>query len=437
MGRKRSGKHLLSDIDKKAHYKRSSIKEMNKNITKTQRHIEYLKQEETQTYMQLAEIRLALLENPETKKQISLAEKKATDAITTRQNSEDTLDKSLDQNQSAQNDLEQKRTEYLASIEASYVALKDAEKHIEIELLDDAIHNAFTQDIEQLENTIIRVDNKVILARDDYQEKSIPYYNDELFMYLKKRHYGTSAYTIKLSLIRYLDDKVARLINYEAARRNYTLLHSIPGKLVQHKDLLNKKIESVKLDQKNYKKNYFEQKGISKLQQDYLKQQDSLDRIDQELEILENEHTDIIQRKMDLLNKSDDTENHTVTVLHNIYKSDKLSTLKQYAAMTATQDDDKLVKKLYELDKKISSKEILLSTYQQSLQQERKHLENIQSARKTYKKKRYDVRRTTFEDDDIFSALLTKFLGGLLSKRRFWHAVGDMVEDVIDEIDLD
>lgn len=436
MGRRRSGKHILGDIDKQAHKMRETISDLNQNIGKTQKHIEQLRQDEAEAYLMLAEVRMDLLNDPEMSAKISLAEKDARESLKARQKSRTTLDKSLKENQQQQDTLEQQRIDLASESEKLYVKVKEAEIKIEQALPDDPAYQKLLERIMELEDQIHRVDNKIVLAREDYQEKSKPYHADELFIYLKTKNYGTSSYSA-LPLIGVLDDWVAKIADYERARRDYAMLLSIPGKLTNHKNLLAQKIETLEGEIQDYKKQQFKKHGAFEVKQNYLEKQGEMDEIDTKLETLEQEHIEILQSKSGFGQQADEFYNESITTLKNIYQSKTLHNLRRYVAMTEARSDDDIVQKLFKIEEEMNDKEAMLSAYTKSLSSETHRLSELQKVRKTYKKNRYDVRRTTFEDGNMFNVLLSEFLMGVLSNRHFWRGVGHIISEVLDEIEFD
>lgn len=84
-------------------------------------------------------------------------------------------------------------------------------------------------------------ENKAAQAETDMVQKRLPYEADPLFMYLWRRKLGTPEYRAK-GLARYLDRKVARLIEFDGARRNYTVLIELPVRLREHAERLRAEI---------------------------------------------------------------------------------------------------------------------------------------------------------------------------------------------------
>lgn len=70
-------------------------------------------------------------------------------------------------------------------------------------------------------------------AEAELQAKRGPYEADPLFLYLWRKGYGTQAYE-GTGLTRRMDRRVARLIDFEAARANYHALTTLPGRLRAH-----------------------------------------------------------------------------------------------------------------------------------------------------------------------------------------------------------
>ena len=78
-----------------------------------------------------------------------------------------------------------------------------------------------------------RADLKTKQAHENRFSKGKPFESDTLFMYLWSRNYGRPDYQAN-NLVRFLDGKVARLINYHDARANYSVLLEIPVRLDAH-----------------------------------------------------------------------------------------------------------------------------------------------------------------------------------------------------------
>jgi hypothetical protein len=87
--------------------------------------------------------------------------------------------------------------------------------------------------VEAARKVAANADQKAALAEADLATKGRPYEDDPLFMYLWRKKHG-QAEDASGRLVRFVDRKIARLINYQDARANYAMLQEIPARLREH-----------------------------------------------------------------------------------------------------------------------------------------------------------------------------------------------------------
>jgi hypothetical protein len=102
-------------------------------------------------------------------------------------------------------------------------------------LASDPDYRELRDAAEAAERVAVHADEKATLAEAELAAKGEAYEADPLFAYLWRRGYGTAAYRA-WPLARWLDGRVARLIGYEGARRNYHTLQELPVRLREHAD---------------------------------------------------------------------------------------------------------------------------------------------------------------------------------------------------------
>ena len=433
---RRSGRDILSDIDHRIEDTRGRVQNLNRKISEANGKIESFRQEQAGSYLKLAELRVDLLDDTDVVGQLSRAEQEAKSFLDQRQKSRDALDKNLTENRSEQNALEQKRADLLEKIDLFAVKVKNAENKVLETLEQDPAYLDILSAIEKTENQIIRVENKIETAQEDYDTKVKPYHTDPLFIYLWDRGFGTSTYRAG-ALIRTLDQWVAHTADYEPARRNYAMLSGIPEKLETHKTHMEEKAKELETQQTTLEQTVFEKKGVTKLQEEYKTKRSALDEIDQKIEKLEESYKKILQDQDNFSDEKDNLYMRAVETLKTLYAGQSLHNLRRNAASTGTKEDDKIVRRLYWLDEEIDEIEDRITTYQKALRQEGWQLNEIQNVRKTFKHKRYDTRRTTFSDGNMFNILLGQFITGVLTNAHFWSAVGRLCLEVLDEFDVD
>lgn len=430
----RNGTEILSDIDRKAQKKRKYIEKLNDKIAQTQSDLEKLHEEESQTYRALAELRHDLIDDSSITLKLSKAEKTAHTALSARKITRKKNHDARNKNQQDQITLEDERAVLLEKTERFAKTLEEAENAVLKALEDTEAYRAMIKKHDDKNAQIDRISHKIIAAENDYEQKAQPYKNDLLFTYLWDCGYGTSAYKSG-KITRIIDQWVARICDYDDARPNYAMLSSIPKKLAQHQEHLEEKIMELDLVIAQKEQQALQESDAAILRQRYEEKRKNITDLDRKLETLENDYADLLKQT------HDDTNiqcANALNALKNIYKGKTLRTLRRDAAMTATRDDDALIQTLYNIDDKKEDMKNKLSAYRKSLKKETHDLKEIQNVRTTFKSKRYDNARTTFNDPSMFKILLGQFVTGILTNTHFWSAVGRLCVEIIDEVtDID
>ncbi len=78
-----------------------------------------------------------------------------------------------------------------------------------------------------------KVVRRLAAAEEDREAKRAPYEDDSLFGYLQRREYATPQYRGR-GITRFLDERVANLVGYAAAAKNFQMLLAIPQRLAEH-----------------------------------------------------------------------------------------------------------------------------------------------------------------------------------------------------------
>ncbi len=427
---------MLSDINSEAAKLRERIVRLNEKVSETNSEIEALHQEKATIYLNLAELRYDLLDNNTATGKLYKAEEEARSYLGQRQSTRQQLDKELEKNQSQQLSLEQKRKTVQDRIDNFATKIKNAEEKTLKALEKSPEYKAGQNQLEMTELQILRIESKIILAREDYEAKVIPYYADPLFKYLWDSGYGTSAYK-KSGLSRLMDAWVADVADYEPARRNYAMLSGIPEKLELHKNYLEERIIELDKQMAHLEETAFEKDGILVMRHEYLAKRNALLQIDTELKQLEVRYHEILAQKEKFSSNTDQFYSGAIKKLNDLYQSKSLFNLRRNAAATPTKEDDKLIRSLFEIDKYLEKLEDELSEYKSSLRQEEWRLTEVQNVRQTFKDKKYDSKQTTFRDGNMFSVLLGQFVVGIITNEYFWRAVGNLCAEIFDELDLD
>ncbi|MDR3213937.1 MAG: hypothetical protein LBT71_08510 [Azoarcus sp.] len=313
-----------------------------------------------------------------------------------------------------------RRSGFMGMIEASLAEIATVEAGSSRRLEQDEAWTKLVSEALSRKNKLAAAREKALAREADRVNKSKPYLADKLFKYLYDRHYGTSAYQ-ESGLTRWGDGFVARTIQYEAARRNFTLLNELPERLHEHADALNQAldVQNAALE-KRFRETTVED-GIVPLEQKLGEQRKDLDDAENAYQSLLEE----LNRNRDRyqgLTEGDD-ENGLNAVLELIVMALKrldLAALKGKALKTPTLEDDKIVHELGDLEGRIAGAQAELMEARKQLESIKQHEAELQKADKEVHAKCYDG-DFTGDDDDITELIQEILLGAKKSGDLLGH----------------
>ena len=128
-----------------------------------------------------------------------------------------------------------------AAYEEAVKALHELRSRVEADTVVSPAWAAQRARIDELKRVVEKAEAKAAQAESDRESKRKPYDADPLFRYLWERRSGSAHHTAGL-LTRYADSSIARLIGFDKARANYTLLNEIPMRLREHVDHVRREV---------------------------------------------------------------------------------------------------------------------------------------------------------------------------------------------------
>ncbi len=256
-------------------------------------------------------------------------------------------------------------------------------------------------------------------AEEDRRRKGESYEDDELFMYLWKRNYGTRDYKPHW-LIRMFDGWVARLIGYHEARANYAVLNEIPERLREHVKLLSEQLTAAEA-----KVETAEAKRINELAGIDLKA--ALQEVRQQqagnneaLEMAEADITEISRQLNRYAEGLDPSFLEAVEVSAQFLEHDSYEQLIVQARKTAEPTDDRIVARIAEIDRKADD-------LQRNGERRRRDLEHVSEKRKElldvsakFRREYYDDPASEFDPDDIAGTILRELIRGGITAADYW-----------------
>ncbi len=324
-----------------------------------------------------------------------------------------TLDIKIAQNVSLRRNL-------LEEIDKAQLELKSLSKKIATEISANPQYAKIQEETLKLQEVAKQAQAKTELAQADQQEKGQPYRNDPLFIYLWERKFGTKDYKSS-NLFRWLDNKVARLINYSDARANYAMLNEIPLRLSEHANYQNELLKASQDKLITLEQKAIDSAGGKPFRQTITKAQSKLNDIDNKLLGLEDERNEKANAYRLLAQGREPAFEEATQMLAQSLNRQDIQELMRMAQLTSNNEDDIIVKKIDDIKSRILDEIPISKQYKQRLKTlhiRRRELEDIEWE---FKKSRFDDPRSSFKKNELAGSLLAEFLSGAISAAVYWN----------------
>lgn len=410
-----SFQHALAD-------ERKQLEEVGRQTNElSDRHLA-LEQEDLNDYRELARLRVDLLATEPVQSTLDEAERLVKTFLNKRQGERDQAEKAISAAQAEALELGRRREEQ-AVITAELADRKDdAEKKTQDRLDQDPGYIEQRENVEKARRIAIHADTKAKQSEEELESKGKPYRDDQLFMYLWQRGYQTPEYKGG-KLTRWLDEWVARLVNYGESRVNFVRLQEIPKRLREHAQIRVEEAETEyeKLHQLDQHARVSD--GITRLDEELARQQERLTEIDREIEVATEKMWSLEEKQAAFAAGEDPNYKKAVDFLGKELAKDELTTLHNDALSTPFPEDDIIITNLFQ---RLESKEEIAEGLRELKELRAKHEARIRELEKImvdFKKSRFDSPGSGFANSAMVSMVLANFLNGLLSRADLWRVL--------------
>ncbi|MDH3871466.1 MAG: hypothetical protein OEU44_04565, partial [Gammaproteobacteria bacterium] len=228
-----SGLQALQQLNRGLSSVRGDVNRVDGELNRLGEALQANRHAQAQALKELAEIRLDELSRATFKGELEAADQRALALLEKRRQAYAQLEDDIAAATRALDELETRRAAQQATVNERAQAIIDCEHRVQGELEDDAAYQEQLGETRRLDGIAAGAEDKARQAEEDRQEKGWPYEENELFMYLWRRKYGTPEYAAG-PLARYLDRWVESLCDYDKYRVNYWTLTEIPRRLQSH-----------------------------------------------------------------------------------------------------------------------------------------------------------------------------------------------------------
>ena len=417
-----SGRHALGVIDDSLNQERASIETADTRIAEISRQLLALQQARVEDIRELARLRVDMMASGNTLSGIDAVERQVAAVLKARQTAEAELDARIPALQDERNGLEAGRETQRQAVEEAADALDLAEAATQARLDADVDYQAREQRTREADRIARHAEDKALHSEQEKNEKGQSYRDDALFLYLWDRHYGTPQYRA-WPVTRWLDTKVARLVDFEDARANYARLQEIPVRLREHAEQKKRDAEAAFEVLRGLDEQAREQDGVVALEASRDQQQASLEEIDVRIEEAAERYGELLARKEEFSVGEDEHYRKAVGYVASELRRDDTRELRRDAMATPFPDDDLVVNRLFEREHQVQQLETSLNELKRALRQQHEKLQELESLRADFRHRRYDQSGYSFSDGTLIAAMLGNFLNGMLDRDSLWRVL--------------
>jgi len=370
----------------------------------------------------IAAVRLVEIERGELQASLTAADQQAMAILEQRDLALQNLNGAIDELNQQISRAEVERESLLEKVNLTSQKIVDVETRVQADLkVDEAYMTQFSL-TQRAESVSAEAERKVEQAQADMAEKAAPYKDDNLFMYLWGRGYGTTEYEGGL-FSRFMDGWVAKLIHYEDGRVNFWNLMEIPKRLTEHADRVGDAADEQFMALQQLEFNALEAAGAKQLEVELEGFRETLDKHDDEMEAKEASLNHELSSRASYVAGEDEYIKRCLSRLTQAMDHENLVVVNRYVRETISPTDDKLVIELQSLDGRLESVRDDLDDVRNLHERKLSKLKELEQVRREFKNSRYDDVRSGFGNETLIASVLGQFLQGVVSGSDLWRVL--------------
>jgi chromosome segregation ATPase len=409
-----TGRQALNSIEEASAKVRADEMRLDSALRSASEEAARLRQERLRELRALAELKFGLIQKGELIQELDAAERQVkelldrirhemSDAESRRQEAADALHKA-----------EAVRRERASAYDAAAGALRAREDEIAPSVTSDPAWIALKARCDAASSTAGEAEKKAAQTEAGREQKKTPYESDPLFMYLRRRKFGTLEYTSGF-FVRYFDEKIAALINYREARANYAMLNQIPDRLRAHANRLTAELETEGQKLAAFEQARLIEAGGGPLQEKAAAAKTALDA--SEADIAEaSRKLEALDRQYDAIAGQDNKGAFTkaIELMAENDSRDDVRTLYREAARTKTDEDRAIVEKIDRLTQSIARADEEIARMRGQIREIATRRVEIEQARAEFRQRSYDYPGTKFGNETTINDVLGGILQGAM-----------------------
>ena len=375
-----------------------------------------LRREESQAFRTLARIKLDGLMQDKVIAGLDATERRALAMIESHREALEVLSRRRDEAQRRLIEAEATKHKCGQDLAQVFDALDKLRRRTADRIKEDPDWKAAQAAAEAARKIAANADQKASLSETDLAAKRKPYEDDPLFMYLWNKKYGQGEASSG-RLVRYLDEKVARLTDYLGARADYAMLQEIPLRLREHANEKQRDAEASQDRLKKMEREALIADGIEPIETQaeaantsVKVAEDAVVQITKELSQIEAE------RQQALGPGGDAIYTNAVELFAGALAQEDLRRLYQEALLTPAKEDDELVMSIGKTRETLSKADAEVSQIRAQIREMSRRRSELEGARDRARNSGFDSPMGNYGSaQDAIAQVIGGILGGVLA----------------------
>ena len=417
-----SGREALNRMDKTLRSARRDLERVELELQATSRAAARNKLEQARAIDRMAGVRLDAVRRGEVVERLEAATREAQEILESRDSAIATINDRVRSASERIDELEERRLTQHGEVDKAAKTLAEREAVAQQGLEQDEVFQAQLERTRDADAIAVSAHEKAELAREDRSRKGEPYERDELFMYLWRRGYGTSAYSAN-PLARLLDGWVAKLCGYTDARANYWMLLEIPKRLAEHadhaRDAADRELDALQ----DLEERAAQDASVPEARAALAEHEQRQDELDANIATAENSLAGLRAEQNRYTAGDDDHMLRAIRVISAAMERRDVSELTRLARATMSSEDDAIVDELRHLRRQNDELQEELHEIR-ALQKERHaRIRELGNVRRDFKRSRYDDVHSRFDKGQLIERMIGEVIGGMIQGGALWNVL--------------
>lgn len=418
-----SGREALGVIQRTIQEEQGRSSDLDQRLRASSQALLESDQARARALAELARLRVgALADGVAVAERLAEADRRVLQALERRESDRTVVERQLEVLEARHAELTRAREGAAVALERAAAELDEAEAATQGRLARDPGYVALREAAERAERVAVHADDKATTAEQELAAKGAAYQADPLFLYLWRRRYGTREYRA-WPLTRWLDGRVARLIRYEDARRNYHRLQELPLRLREHADRVGAIADEALAALAARDQAERASDGVTQREAARDARVEALAAADAEVEAGAAAVAEVRARLDAFAQGQDEGFRAAVDALAAELSQVPLRTLAREAIATPFPEDDRVVARLLELERERSTQEATVAELREAAARHKQRITDLEKVRIDFTRRRYDQPDSAFPDAAMIATLVAQLLNGAMTRDALWKVL--------------